>query len=320
MKIKANGIQINYDIARRGAVGGDEPFAGLRQRHVGRAGAGAQEQIQSAALRHARPRRQRCAGGRLHARHAGRRPARSARQARRDQSALRRAVDGRHDRHDLRAQVSARVQEPGAVRHVEPHSARGAAGVGRAHQDRYRAGHGAAGGAHAQALVHRAVSRQAQQRSGARGRHDSQHTRRRLRRLLPRDPEDQRHRPARRDQVSGAGHRRRQGRRHAGGDVGSDPPGDPELRAGRDPGCFASVQPGAAGGVQCGVAEVSGARAAKANSTKSNAETQRSAENAEKNKKRFDRSCIETADLVFSAILCASLRSLRPLFALWLWL
>ena len=65
-----------------------------------------------------------------------------------------------------------RVQEPGAVRHLEPDTAGAGRWDGASRPP--SAGDGAAGGAYAQALVHGTFSRQAQQR-GQRVAADSQH-------------------------------------------------------------------------------------------------------------------------------------------------
>ena len=54
-----------------------------------------------------------------------------------ERPALRRAVHGRHDRHDVCAEVSGPVPQPGVVRYVEPARTGGAAGLGRSHQDRH---------------------------------------------------------------------------------------------------------------------------------------------------------------------------------------
>jgi 3-oxoadipate enol-lactonase len=86
---------------------------------------------------------------------------------------------------------------------------------------------------------------------------------------------------ARRDPMPGTGHRWRQRRRHAGRDGRSDPSRDPELRAGGDPGCVAFVEPGAADGVHWGVAEVFVARQLM---PKSNTEAQR-AQRTQRNSK-----------------------------------
>ncbi len=143
------------------------------------------------------------------------------------------------------------VPQPGVVRHVQPARAGSAAGVGRSHQDRHREGHGAAGGAHPQALVHRADGDQASAafwtRCAAMIRATPPAGYAGCCHAIPKINVTDR---LEGDQVPDPGHRRRPGRRDAGGDVARDPGGRAGVRAGRDSRRVAPVQPGAAGGVQ----------------------------------------------------------------------
>ena len=113
-------------------------------------------------------------------------------------------------------EVSGRLQDHDARRYDEPLS-RGAA-VHLASPDRHRdqAGNGAYRPADAGALVHRALSQE--RRTGRRQYRagDTRNARRRIRRLLPRDPEDQRERAPEGSENTLARHRRRAGSRHAG--------------------------------------------------------------------------------------------------------
>src|SRR5204863_2488521 len=233
---------------RQRPVAGDEPFPRLRPDHVGRAGRRAQAQFQGAALRHARPRRERRARRRVHARHDGLRRARPLTGAWRRALPLGRPVDGRDDRPDLRAESSRDVREHGARRHHQPLRARGAAAVAGPHQDRAGQGHGGAGRDDAAALVHRGVPQDPSRGDRARERDDPRHARPGLRRLLPRYSENQPHRAAEGSEVPVAGDRRRAGRGHAGRDGARDPRRAARIRAGGHPLGLALVQPRAAGG------------------------------------------------------------------------
>ena len=232
MKTMANGVAINYQIEGRGpwvvmshslacALAMWEPQVGalessyrvLRFDTRGHGGSDAP-------------------AGDLHAGADGGRPARAAGRAEGGAPALRWVVHGRDDRHDLRAQVPGRVAQPRAVRHHQSHAVGGATGVGRADPDRERAGHGAAGGTDAEALVHRAVPRAAAAGGRPCRADDPLHAATGLRRLLPRHPSDRPHASAEGDRLSGADHRRRTGRRHAGGDVARDPRRDAGVGAG----------------------------------------------------------------------------------------
>ena len=84
-------------------------------------------------------------------------------------------------------------------------------------QTAHEQGHGRAGREHARALVHRALSQFAQGRDGAHRRRYPHHARGRLHRLLPRDLQGGLPRPAEGDQMPGARHGRRARPRHAAG-------------------------------------------------------------------------------------------------------
>src|SRR6266513_2336899 len=128
MKIKTNGIELNYVVEGNGPwlvmshslacdlTMWDEQAAVLRRNfkvlRFDTRGHGASD-----------------ARRRVHARHDGLRRARPLAGAWRRALPLGRPVDGRDDRPDLRAEISRDVREHGARRHHQPLRARGAAAV-----------------------------------------------------------------------------------------------------------------------------------------------------------------------------------------------
>ena len=122
------------------------------------------------------------------------------------------------DRHDLRSQASGRVQEPGALRHVQPRSPE----AQPVWDERIKI----ASEKGMEPLVEPTLKRWFTEPFLAK--RDSvvervaaliRNTAAGLRWLLLGDPQDQSDRPARRNQVSGSGHRRRPRRRYAGAHV-----------------------------------------------------------------------------------------------------
>ena len=235
MKLKANDIEINYEIEGDGPVVTISHSLACNLSHVGRAGPGAPRALSRAALRHARPRADQRAAGAYTPRPAGGRPARPPR---RDSASSETHFVGL-SMGGMIGQVFALKhpdddREPRALRHHEPVPRRGGSGLGGPHQDGRGQGHGADG--------RRPRSSGGSPRRSARGgpdlmervgAHDPAHAAPRLHRLLPRHPEDQRHRAARGAALPGARDRGRGGSRHAGGHGAGDPGGAAGRGAGR---------------------------------------------------------------------------------------
>ena len=123
------------------------------RRDVGRAGGGAEIQVPRAALRSARARRHRGAGGPLCLRHAGRRRGRAPRRAVDRARPFRRPVDGRRDRARARRAASRPRRPRDRLRlalHVDPGVE---PAVGGADRDGAEEGHGGPGRADHRALV-----------------------------------------------------------------------------------------------------------------------------------------------------------------------
>src|ERR1043165_84765 len=135
-------------------MAGPESFAGVQPIDVGRTSSAAEITISRASFRHPGTRRQRCACWSLHAGNAFRRPARTARRIVSGASAFPRAIHGRNDWHDIRAEISEALTHAHLMRYLKSDSARGGSDLGRPHQDCGRAGDGAAGGADVAALVY----------------------------------------------------------------------------------------------------------------------------------------------------------------------
>ena len=227
----------------RRSLAGDEPFAGLQPKQLGSRGSGPRRPVSCAAFRHARARRHRCTGGGLHAGPARRRPAGPAGCARDRPLPLHGVVDGRHDRHDACPQAPRPLRSAAAVQHVEPYRSRSGADLEAAHRDGRRRRDGADHRADPVTLVHGAISHRAPGRHGHGGRNDPVDAARGLHRLLPCDTGDRPDRPAGRDRIADAGHRRGPGCRDAGGNGACDPVGHSRCAAGRAAACFAPVQP-----------------------------------------------------------------------------
>src|SRR5262249_21058253 len=180
------------------------------------------------------------------------RPPWSADGARHRAHALRGIVHGRHDRPGVCARAPHDDREPRALRYDEPVSGDCRIPLGRPDPHGGGAGHGADGGADPRTLVHRALPDAARGSHGAGRGNDSADAAQRIRRMLPRDSEDQRDQPSRGAALSGARHRWRGGPGHARRYGARDPGSLAGCRA-RDPALgLASVQSGAAPGVQPG--------------------------------------------------------------------
>ena len=142
MLLPLQGRRIAYDLARAGGRADrlHHPFAGLRRRQLGRAGAGAVAgRLPRAADRHARAWRQRSGSRRLHDGGAGRRCRAGAERAGDPARALYRAVDRRHDRPGFRAGAWRPADLGDVVRHLAGKPPGRPRRLGPAHQHRARA-------------------------------------------------------------------------------------------------------------------------------------------------------------------------------------
>ena len=257
MRIKANGIDLQLPgrRARGRAMAHPVELARDQPRHVGRAGERARQRVPRAALRSARPRADRGAGGPLHVRPPDRRRDRAARCAVDPQGSFRRPVDGR--RHGL----GLAQRHPDRIDRIIVCDSPCASTPATTQQWKERIAVAREKGM--EALVEPTVGRwfppETPRRQSAlprpRAADDPHHPGERLRRLRggargSRLPLQGRHRDA-----SGPVHRRREGRHHAGRDA-ADARDASGLAVRRSAGRRPYLQPRPAGGVQSGGAGV----------------------------------------------------------------
>ena len=254
MKLKANGIEINYENEGRGPGGDVQPLAGLQppmwDEQVARARAAATRVLRYDTRGHGADRARPTGAYTL------------------DQMAddLKGLLDGLgiKETHFVGLSMGGMIGQTFALKHPAmvqslvlcDTTSRYPAAAAPVWEERIKTvgakGMEPHGGGHARALVHRAVPRAPDGRDGAGRRHDPQHAARGLRRLLPRHPQDQRDRAAQATALPGPGHRRRGGPGHAGRHGARHPRGAAGGRAGRPALGVAPVQRRAAGGVQPG--------------------------------------------------------------------